>query len=78
MPVLLPREQSLIDSATFTSKDDWYAAGMEGDGVSVYVSGTRLEFVHPSIDARRIDASEPRVTRNELIMTMSFKRWGAA
>lgn len=78
VPVLLPADQRLIDSATFTSRNDWYAAGMEGDGVSVYVSGTRREFVHPSIDARQIDASEPRVTRNELIMTLSFKRWGAA
>lgn len=78
VPVLLPDNDPLIASATFTSKDDWYAAAMEGDGVSVYVSGTRKEFVHTSIDARKIDAQQPRITRNELIMTMAFKRWGAA
>jgi hypothetical protein len=78
VPVLLPDNDALIETATFTSKDDWYAAAMEGDGVSVYVSGTRLEFVHPSIDARRFAGQGPRITRNELIMTMAFERWGAA
>lgn len=78
VPVLLPDNQMLLESATYTAQSDWYAAAMEGDGVSVYVSGTRLEFVHPSIDERQVDADEPRVTQNELIMTLSLKRWGAA
>ncbi|MGM0556568.1 MAG: hypothetical protein ACQEVA_09355 [Myxococcota bacterium] len=78
VPVLLPDNDALLESATYTAQDDWYAAAMEGDGVSVYVSGTREEFVHPSIDARKIDEQEPRITQNELIMTMAFKRWGAA
>ena len=44
VPVLLPDEPELLDSATFTSQAHWYAAAMESDGVSVYVSGTRREF----------------------------------
>lgn len=77
LPVLLPGDADWFEAVTFTSQDDWYAASMKRDGLSVYVSGTRVEFVHPHLDTSGIDAEEPRVTRNELIPMMTFRRWGA-
>jgi hypothetical protein len=81
VPALLPNRPELFESATITKGEHWYAASLDGEGHDVYVSGTRLETVVPSLalpDDRLDLAQDFRITRNDLIISLSFNAFGAA
>ena len=81
VPALVPNRPQLLGAATVTSGEHWYAASLDGHGHSVYVSGTRLETVVPNlkvVDDQPDIRDDFRITRNELIVSLSFNAFGAA
>lgn len=81
VPALVPDRPELWQSATITKGEHWYAASLDGDAHSVYVSGTRLETVVPGLalpDERPGLKDDFRITRNELIVSLTFNAFGAA
>lgn len=81
VPTLLPDRPELLQSATITGGEHWYAASLDGEAHDVYVSGTRLETVVPGLE---LPEEQPgleddfRITRNDLIVSLSFNAFGAA
>jgi hypothetical protein len=81
VPALLPGRPELLESATITRGEHWYAASLDGEGHDVYVSGTRLSVKSATIDSEELPErpeGEVRLTRNEAIVSAAFEAFGAS
>lgn len=81
VPALVPERPELLDAATITGGQHWYAASLDGDAHTVYVSGTRLETVVPGLELAEEQPSlkdDFRITRTVQIVSLSFNAFGAA
>jgi hypothetical protein len=81
VPALLPERPELLDGATVTGGEHWYAVSLDGDAHSVYVSGTRLVTV---VEGLEVVDEQPeleddfRITRVDAIVSLSVNAFGAA
>ncbi len=82
LPLLVPNRPALLKTAKIMSGPHWVAATMYDDGHQVYVHGTRVEHVVPTIEVSKagqeIFDRGFVVTRNEGITTLSLKTYGGA
>jgi hypothetical protein len=83
LPVLVPRDESLLGSATVTAGPAWYAVSMHADGHHVSIHGTKQMVHQPSLAAdvppeRRRAPGETSITRTHGIVTVSFEAFGAS
>ena len=80
-PVLLPESKRLLETAQVVTGKRWYTVSMQAADYSVYVAGTSVAVVAPTMDVPpRAKAKEwvPRISRTHGIVTVSFPAWGAA
>ncbi len=76
MPVLLPDDAALLESARLTSGRGWYAVAMRaGGGADVYLKGSTRARPRPA-DVAAAPQGPPRVMRSEGIARVSFARFG--
>ena len=82
LPVLVPNRPALLNAAKIMSGPHWVAATMRHDRHQVYIHGTRVEHVVPTLDVgkagQEIFDRGFVVTRNEGITTLSLKTYGGA
>ena len=83
LPVLVPRDEALLASATVTAGPAWYAIALRGDGHHVSIHGTKQMVHQPSLAAdvppeRRRAPGETSITRTHGIVTVSFEAFGAS
>jgi hypothetical protein len=82
LPILVPDDDELLASALVTHRQDWYAAAMEtGDGVDVYIRGTRKAYEVPGMEipeAAREAAENYTLTRTHAIVTVSWRSFGVS
>lgn len=81
VPALLPDRPALLAHATLTGGEHWYAASLDGEGHSVYVSGSNKQAVVPGLElaeARPDLKDDFHITRNEAIVSLTFNAFGAA
>jgi hypothetical protein len=89
VPALLPNRAELFGEVTVTSGEHWYAASLDGDAHSVYVSGTRLvtvvegleladELADDLADEAGSFEDDFRITRTDAIVSLSVNAFGAA
>ncbi len=80
VPVLLPDDGGLLESAKLTVGEAWYAASMSGDDHTVVFSGTHRVRDIPGAANRKEDAHMPvaerRLTRTHGIVTVAFEKFG--
>ena len=79
VPVLLPDRQKLIGAALITTGPEWYAAAINQDDVSIYVSGVaKVVRVPGSQHDEPPDFGDHAhsLNRNEGIVEISFKAFG--
>jgi hypothetical protein len=83
LPVLLPRDEALLASATVTAGPAWYAVALHGDGHHVSIHGTKQMVHQPALAAdvppeQRRAPGETTITRTHGIVTVSFEAFGAS
>ena len=82
IPVLLPGDAGLRETAHLSVGAHWAAASMVGDGHTVYVQGSRGVHEVPSIELSAVGDELTRkpysITRIHQILTISFERFGIA
>jgi hypothetical protein len=81
VPVLVPDEASLLDTAVATSGATWYALSMQGEGFGLYLHATRTgqQLPVPPEEPPALPTREaPRVTFNEGSPSLSFRQWGVS
>lgn len=78
MPVLLPDDQALLESAQFSTGDFFYAASMAQDEHQVVVSANNrvIASLAETPEPPNYGDHERSITREEGIVTMSFKAFG--
>ena len=82
VPVILPDDDQLLESAYITVGDAWYEASMQGDGHSVAINGTHRSHSAPGAGGKKEgDHSQPQghlLTRTHGIVTLAFEEFGVA
>lgn len=81
IPALVPARAELLQEATVTGGETWYAVSMQGEGVTVYVSGNNKEVVVPGLEiAEKYPGIQDdfRVSRAEGIASLTFNAFGVA
>ena len=81
LPVLLPRNKALLESATILGGEKWYTATIQQEGHQVFIRGTRNSRKAPYGEGDKkamFQRPELSVTRTEGIVTCSFSLFGAA
>lgn len=78
LPALLPSDPNLLAHAILTTGERWYAASASWDRHNVFVQGRSASFLVPGLESDPESASDFSVTRNELIVDLSFVAYGAA
>lgn len=79
IPALVPDDPTLLAVAKATSGPQWYAVSMSTSESNVFITGTRLETVIPSIQVRSTETTQPRrIARVRGIARLDFHRFGAA
>jgi hypothetical protein len=80
VPALVPDDPTLLEVAKATSGPHWYAVSMTTLERNVFITGTRLETVVPSIDAppAKEGTAFGRVSRDRGIARLTFHRFGVA
>ncbi len=79
VPVLLPDQPKLLGSAQLTTGPSWYAASMQEDDASVYVSGNAKVVRVPGAEAYEpptLGEDTLTVNRAEGMVEISFKAFG--
>ncbi|MBN1945962.1 MAG: hypothetical protein JW797_09820 [Bradymonadales bacterium] len=73
LPVLLPADPELLDRAIVTRQDQWYAASIPSDGITIYLRGSRRAFAVEGLEMNP-EAWERGylLTRNQHIASLSF------
>jgi hypothetical protein len=80
LPVLLPLDATLASSVFMTKGDLWYGADMNGEGVHVYMHGTRGSYPNDFklSDEQLAQIQNFTIYRTHEIVTLTFKMYGAA
>lgn len=81
LPVMLPDDPEILETAIITRGDNWYAASLKGDGVSLHVRGTRVSFDFEEdvwSKAEKSIGDNYTLTRTHQIVTVAFGSFGAA
>ena len=77
VPVLLPDQDELLNTALISIGDYFYAASMDEEGVSVLVTGaSRVVRVPGTPDPPSFGDHELTLSRSEGIVDLSFKAYG--
>lgn len=76
VPVLVPPDPALLETVLVTHNGDWYTARMKGDGITVYIRGTRKAFDVPGME--EIHLPDTVLSRTHGIVTVTFRRYGVA
>lgn len=78
LPALLPDVPEVLEAAIITQGPHWYAASVPMGDYTLYVSGTRLALEIPGLEPPTMPLDPVRITRNELIVNLTFDAFGAS
>jgi hypothetical protein len=81
VPVLVPRDADVLDSAIVTLGDDWYAASLKDDGASLHIRGTRRSFDFQGdvwTPQEKALGDDYTLTRTHQLVSVSFGAFGIA
>jgi hypothetical protein len=78
LPVLLPDDADLLSRAEITTGARWYAADIPLDGAGLFVTGSAAAVRLPNQAAISEPAGGLLLTRNEGVVTLTFRAYGVA
>ncbi len=80
MPVFLPRDQAMAQSAFLTKGTGWHALDMEADGLHLSLHGWSRAVHRPDLNHEIGDQALPnyRSAHSHKIWSISFTRYGAS